>query len=41
LLIAAEDAGNKRGKHGVVSYLTWAADKPAICSTKPLRCRPM
>jgi hypothetical protein len=30
LLIAAEDSGNKRGKHGVVSYLTWVADKPAI-----------
>ena len=30
LLIAAEAAGNKRGKHGVVSYLTWVADKPAI-----------
>jgi hypothetical protein len=29
-LIAAENAGNKRGKHGVVSYLTWVAEKPAI-----------
>src|SRR5208337_1390711 len=30
LLIAAENAGNKRGKDGVVSYLTWVAEKPAI-----------